>query len=98
MTLQEAVLVGHRRVRLARWVLPEDYLLLDVLVDFDGRPVLGPWAKLYSPTQLTVQTGLDRPQVVLVVRDQGEEWEPYVGPPAADEAPGRDERERQPWD
>jgi hypothetical protein len=98
MTLQEAAAAGHRRVRLARWALPEDYLLLDVLVDFSGGPVLGPWAKLYSPLQLTVLADLDRPQVVLVVSDQGEDWEPYVGPPAEDEAPGRDERERQPWD
>ena len=97
MTLSQAVEAGHRRVRLPHWAHPEDYLLLDILVHFDGRVVLGPWARLYSPVQQVI-AGMDRPQALLVIADQSADWEPYGGPRADDEAPGRDERERQPWD
>lgn len=98
MTLDEAVKAGHRRVRLPYWANAEDYILLDIFVHFDGSPLRGPWGKLYSPIQLLGMEGIDRPQTVFMGTDRGAEWEPYVGPRAEDEAPGRDERERQPFD
>ena len=95
MTLQEAVEAGHRRVRLPYWAFPEDYILLDILLDDNARPVCGPWGKLYSPVQLTISE-CDRPQIVYVFPDESTTWEPYEGPPAAEELPGVDERGPQP--
>jgi len=97
MTLAEAVKAGHKRVRQPHWAFPEDYLLIDIYVEEGGMVLCGPWAKLYSPTQLAV-AGMERPQMLLMVGDTTRTWEPYTGSPAPDEAPSKDERARGPFD
>jgi hypothetical protein len=96
VTLEEAALLGFRRVRRVHWPAG-DYMALDILMHDDGFPLCGPWAMVYAARQLQV-ADLDRPQRVLVVSDTSRDWIPYAGAPVADEQPMTDERERHPFD
>lgn len=49
MSINEAVSKGVSRLRIPKWAIPEDQLHLYIVEQKDGKRVVGPWAKLYSP-------------------------------------------------
>jgi len=75
ISINEAVEQGITRVRMPRWAHDEDHLEIAIVA---GR--LGPWVKLWSPTNEVI--GQKNPQEVLWIGQDNESqiYEPYEGP------------------
>jgi hypothetical protein len=73
--LFEAVKRGYTKVRKANWAFASDHLELYVQNGF-----YGPWGTLHSPeTAIALKDETYRAQIVFVLGDSADDWEPFEG-------------------
>lgn len=83
ISINEAVKLGHRRLRKPEWLSPLDYIEIDII---DGQ--LGPWIRLYSP-YISLPNGNDYLQVLLIENNvplDTKEYTPYTMSPSDEDA------------
>lgn len=78
MTIAELAADGVERIRLPHWADDDDYLR--IYIHAGGYGLIG---DLYSPVQVLL--GYDRPQSIMLVGENSDEWEAFTGDPADDE-------------
>ena len=75
ISIKQAAQRGFTKLRLDRWANPDDYIEIYIVDKEEGR--LGPWAKLWSPTNEIV--GNKNPHMMLWLELGGEDdecWRP----------------------